>query len=219
MKCGHVLRSTTRSSIPTMTTEYKSTRKRAYLDENPDTSAFFSPRKRQAIRSSGSSATTLTNTSSENTPGPCIVQSSYFSPSKKASDSVRKRRLLAASHSLLNENNRFVKRLSGTASPAEPAESRKRDQQNVVETTAAITEHLVSELSKSKSRKRGTRKVPEPIALEEIPVEKSDLTALEKQVRVRVIIAHIVFNLRHFATGIKHKETLPGCRSYVRGWL
>jgi hypothetical protein len=176
-----------------MTAGCKSTRKRAYTDENTDTSTSSSPRKRQATGSNRPSSTTSANTSSENTPDPYIVQSPYFSPPKKLKDSARKRRLLDASYSLLNENNQFVKRPSGTASPAEPTESRERDRENVAESTAAITEHLVSELSGPKSRKRGTRKVHEPAALEETsrpPVDKSDLTALERQVRARVIFPH-----------------------------
>ena len=171
-----------------MTAGCKSVHKRARSDENTDTSASSNPRKRQ-VTGLNRPSTSSANTSSENTPEPCIVQSPYFSPPKKAKDSTRKRRLLAASYSLLNENNRFVKRPSGSASPAEPAESRGRDQQNVAESTVAITEHLVSELSKSKSRKRGTRQVREPVALEEtseFPVDKPDLTAFERQVRARV---------------------------------
>ena len=173
-----------------MTGERKSTWKRARPDENTDTSVPASPRKRQATGSSRSSVTTSTNTSSENTPEPRIVQSPYFSPPKKSHDSVHKKRLLAASHSLLNENSRFIKRPSATASPAEPTEIRERDRLNVAETTAAITEHFVSELSKAKSRKRKTRRVPEPVAPEESgepSVDKVNLTALEKQVRVCVI--------------------------------
>lgn len=177
-----------------MTAGLKSTHKRAHSDENTDTSASPYPRKRQATDLNRPPTTFSTNASSENTPEPRIVQSPYFSPPKKAKDSTRKRRLLAASYSLLNENNRFVKRPSGSASPAEPAESKGRDQKNAAESTAAITEHLVSELSKSKSRRRGTRKVREPVALEEtseLPNNKPDLTALEKQVRAGVIFPHL----------------------------
>ena len=172
----------------TMTGEHKSTRKRARPDENTDTSTPISPRKRQATGSSRSSTTTAANTSSENTPEPHIVQSPYFSPPRKAHDSARRKRLLAVSRSLLNENSRFVKRPSATASPAERTEIRERDRPNVAETTAAITEHLVSELSKAKSRKRKTRKHLEPPAPEEsseLFAEGVSLTALEKQVRVR----------------------------------
>jgi hypothetical protein len=174
-----------------MTTECKATRKRTYPDENTDTSTPASPCKRQATGSSRSSVATSLSTSSENTPEPYIVQSPYFSPPKKAQDSVRKRRLLAASHSLLNENSRFVKRPSGTPSPAEPVEIRGRDRRNAAETTAAITEHLASELSKSKSRKRKTRKDPEPAGLgetNELGVGETNLTGLEKQVRVHIIL-------------------------------
>lgn len=186
-------RSATHPPIHTMDTEHRSSRKRAYPDEHTDTHVATSPRKRQVTGPSRSSTTSSTNTSSENTPDPCIVQSPYFSPQKKINDSVRKRRLLAASHSLLNENSHFAKRPTGTASPAEPV-SRGRNQQNVVVTTAVISECLVSELSKSKSRKRGPRKVPEPITLEdtsELLVDKSDPTAFEKQVSVKVILGYI----------------------------
>lgn len=170
-----------------MTGDCKSTRKRTHPDENTDTSAPASPRKRQAT---GSSKSTTPGTSSENTPEPCIVQSPYFSPQKKAHDSVRKRRLLAASHSLLNENSRFVKHPSATVSPAEPAETRGHDRPNVAKTTAAITKRLVSELSKAKPRKRMTRRDPEQVAPEEPSeplFEKANLTGLEKQVRVHII--------------------------------
>lgn len=166
------------------------TRKRARPDENTDTSTPASPHKRQATGPSRSSTTTATNTSSENTPEPRIVRSPYFSPPKKAQDSARKKRLLAVSRSLLNENSRFVKRLSATASPAEISE---RDRPNVAETTAAITEHLVSELSKTKSRKQKARRHPEPLAPEEsgeLSAEGANLTALEKQVRICVIYTH-----------------------------
>lgn len=166
-----------------MSAECKPTRKRAYPDENTDTSASCSPRKRQATGSS-SSSTTSANTSSENTPDLRIVQSPYFSPPRKINDGARKRRLLAASHGLLNENSRFVKRPPGSTSPAEPVKGKGRDRRNVAETATAITEHLVSELSKSKSRKRGTRKVHESIAPKETNEPPIDLTALEKQVRV-----------------------------------
>lgn len=188
VKYGHA-----HCSIHTMTAGRKSPRKRAYPDENTDTSTSPSAHKRQATDSSGSSTTTSTNISSENTPDPCIVQSPYFSPPRKANDSARKKRLLAASHSLLNENSRFAKRPPGTASPAELVENKGRDRRDVTKTNAAIVEHLVSALSRSKSRKRGTRNVPEPIALEEIrglPVDKSNLTALEKQVRAGVTFAY-----------------------------
>jgi len=175
---------------PTMTTERKSARKRACPDENLDTLALASPRKRQAT---GSGKSSTTNTSSENTtPDPHIVQSPYFSPPKKAHDNARKKRLLAASRGLLNDNSPFVKRLSATASPAEPTEITERDRLNVAETTAAITEHLVSELSKSKARRRKTRRNPEHAAPEE-PSElfaaTANLTALEKQVRVCFVCA------------------------------
>lgn len=161
-----------------MTAECKSTRKRAYPDENTDVSAPASPRKREAAGSSVSSAaaSNSTSASSENTPEPYIIRSPYFSPPKKAQDNARKRRLLAASHSLLNENSRFVKRPSGVASPAEV---RGRDRKKTV------TEHLVSELSKAKPRKRKTRVDPGlicPGESNELPVEKSNLTALEQQV-------------------------------------
>jgi len=82
-----------------------------------------------------------------------------------------------------------------TASPAELAEIKGRDRPNVVGTTAAITRHLVSELSKTKSRKLKTRRNPEPDAPEEsseLSVNKANLTALEKQVRVSVIYACLI---------------------------
>ena len=176
-----------RSIQSAMTEDRKSTRKRTYPDENADTSTPASPRKRQAT---GSSRSTTTATSSENSPEPRTVQSPYFSPQKKAHDSARKRRLLAASHSLLNENSRFIKRPSTTASPTEPAEIRERDRPNVVGTTTAITRHLVSELSRVKSKKRMTRRDPERVAPEESsepPFDKANLTALERQVRIHVI--------------------------------
>lgn len=180
----------------TMAGECKSTRKRAHPDENIDTSTIVSPRKRkrQTTDSSRSSTTTATNTSSESTPEPRIVQSPYFSPPKKTHDSTRRRRLLEASRSLLNENSRFIKRPSATASPAEPAVISGRDRSNVAETTAAITEHLVSELSKVKFGRRKTRRDPGPVPPEEPgehSVDGTNLTALEKQVRVRTVLARL----------------------------
>lgn len=168
----------------TMAEDHKPTRKRTYPDENADPSTLPSPRKRQAT---GSSRSTSADTSPENTPEPRIVQSPYFSPPKKARDSARKKRLLAASHSLLNENSRFIKRPSATA---EPAEIKGRDQSNAAETTAAITKQLVSELSKTKSRKQQTRRGLESVTPEgssELFTDKANLTAFEKQVRVYVI--------------------------------
>ena len=178
---------------PTMAGECKPTRKRAHPDENIDTSTVVSPRKRkrQATGPGRSPTTTATNTSSEGTPEPRIVQSPYFSPPKKTQDNARRRRLLEASRSLLDENSRFIKRPSATASPAEPVEIRGRDRSNVTE-TAAITEHLVSELSKVKFGKRKTRRDPGPVPPEEpseYSAEGANLTALEKQVRVCVIYA------------------------------
>lgn len=170
-----------------MTGDRKSARKRAYPDGNTDTSAPASPRKRQAT---GSTRSTTTGTSSENTPEPQIIRSPYFSPQRKAHDSARRRKLLDASHSLLNENSRFVKRPSATVSPAEPAETMGRDRPNVAETTAAITKRLVSELSKAKPRKRMTRRDPEHVTPEEPSehlFEKANLTGLEKQVRVHIV--------------------------------
>ena len=172
----------------TMTGDHKSTRKRTYPDENTDTSTPATPRKRQATGLSRSPTSTVKDTSSEHTPEPSIVQSPYFSPSKKTHDSARKRRLLAASHSLLNENNRFIKRLSATA---EPAKAKGRDRPNVADTAAAISKQLISELSRS--RKRKTRRDPEHVAPEEpseLTVDKPNLTALEKQVRVYVIYTY-----------------------------
>jgi len=176
----------------TMAGECKSTRKRTHPDENIDTSTIVSPhkRKRQATGPSRSSTTTAANTSSESTPEPPIVQSPYFSPPKKTQDKARRRRLLEASRSLLNENSRFIKRPSATASPAEPAVIRGRDRSNVAETTAAITEHLVSELSKVKFGKRKTRRDPvPPQESSECFADGANLTAFEKQVRVRIIYA------------------------------
>ena len=172
----------------------KSTRKRACPDENTDISTPATPRKRQATGSNRSSTGTATNTSSERTPERRIVLSPYFSPSKKTHDSARKKRLLAVSRSLLNENSRFIKRPSATASPTEPAEIGERDRRNAAQSTTAITEHLVSELSKAKSRKRKTRRYPEPVAPEEpseLSVDRTNLTALEKQVRICVIYAYL----------------------------
>lgn len=219
MKCGDArgVRNCPRS---TMAGEHKATRKRARPDENTDTSTPTSPRKRQATGSNRTSAATTTNTSPEDTPEPRIVQSPYFSPPKKTHDSARKKRLLAASHSLLNENSRFIKRLSATASPAEPTEVRERDRLNVAQTAAAITEHLVSELSKTKSRKRKTRKDPEPVAPDDpngVSSDRANLTALERQVCICVIHAHP--NLGHITTGVEHKEAAPRSCSYVRSWL
>lgn len=178
-----------------MTTEPKSTRKRAYPDENTDTSAPASPRKRQATGSSRSSGTaTPGDTSSEDTPDLDVVRSPYFSPPKKTNDNARKRRLLAASHGLLNENSRFVKRPLGTRSSAELVEITGRDQPRVTETTTAITEHLVSEFSRSKFRKRKTRKGPGPAVPDEtgeLPTDKTDFTAFEKQVCSRTSLAAI----------------------------
>ena len=176
-----------------MAAEHRSTRKRAYPDENTDTSA-VSPRKRRATGSSRSTTTASTDIGSGNTLGPCIVQSPYFSPPGKARDTARKKRLLAASQSLLEENNRFVKHPSGTSSPAEPVETKRRDRQNVTEASAAITEHLLSALSESKSRKRKTRKDPGSVVHEEtgeLSAGKANLTALEKQVRVRTVLARL----------------------------
>ena len=170
--------------------EHKSTRKRACPDENTDTSTPATPRKRQATGSTRSSASAATHTSSENTPEPHIVQSPYFSPRKKAHDSARKKRLLAASRSLLNENSRFIKRPPTTASSAEPVKIRERGRPNVAETTAAITEHLVFEMSKSKSRKRKTRRNLDPVTPEEpseLTADRANLTAMENQVRICVI--------------------------------
>ena len=172
----------------TMTGDRKFTRKRAYPDENTDTSTTTSPRKRQATGVSRSPTSTPTDVSSENAPQPHIVKSPYFSPPKKTHDSARKKRLLAASRSLLNENNRFIQRLPATASPAGPAGTR----QNVPDTAAAIAKHFMSGLSKTKSRKQKTRRDPEHVTLEEpskLPPDKANLTALERQVRVRVIYA------------------------------
>lgn len=172
----------------TMTGDRKSTRKRSYPDENTDISTPASPRKIQATSLSRSSTSTTTGTSSENTPEPHIVQSPYFSPPKKTHDSARKKRLLAASRILLNENNRFIKRSSAT----EPGEIKERDRPKVADTAAAISKHFVSGLSKAKARKQKTRRDPEHVAPEESSeffADKSNLTALEKQVRVYVVYA------------------------------
>jgi len=172
----------------TMTGDHKSTLKRAYPDENTDTSTPVSPRKRQATGMSRSPTSTPTDVSSRNTPQPHIVKSPYFSPPKKTHDSARKKRLLAASRSLLNENNRFIQRLPATASPAGPAGTLP----NVPDTAAAIAKHFMSGLSKAKSRKRKTRRNPEHVTLEEpseLPPDQANLTALERQVRVHVIYA------------------------------
>ena len=99
---------------------------------------------------------------------------------------------METSRSLLDENSRFIKRSSATASPAEPAEIRGRDRPNVAETTTAIAEQLVSELSKTKSGKRKTRRDPKPGPPEEpseYAPDVANLTAFEKQVRVCVIHA------------------------------
>ena len=172
-----------------MTGECKSTRKRAYPDENTDTSTPATPRKRQAAGSSRPSTSTTTDNSSENTPEPCVVLSPYFSPPKKGLDATRKKRLLAASHSLLNENSRFIKRPLATA---KPVGIRERGRPNAAETTTAITEHIVSELSRTRSRKRKTRRGLEPVAPNEpteLSADEANLTALEKQVRACVINA------------------------------
>jgi len=169
----------------TMTGDRKSTRKRAYPDENTDTSTPASPRKRQATSMSRSPTSTATDVSSETTPQPHIVKSPYFSPPKKTHDSARKKRLLAASRSLLNENNRFIQRLSATVSPARPAGTRP----NVPDTAAAIAKHFASGLSKTKAKKRKTRRDPEHVTLEEpseLSPDKANLTALERQVCVYV---------------------------------
>jgi len=200
----------------TMTGDCKPTRKRAYPDENTDNSTPASPRKRPATGSGRSPTSTATDVSSGNTPQPHIVKSPYFSPPKKTHDCARKKRLLAASRSLLNENNRFIQRLSATASPAGPAGIRP----NVPDTAAAITKRFMSGLSKAKSRKRKTRRDPEHITPEEpgeLPPDKADLTALERQVRVYVI--HACFNLRYIVTDIEHKGAAPRCCPHVRGWL
>ena len=181
----------------TMASEFKSARKRAYPDENIDTSTPATPRKRRATGSNRSpGVVTSTNTSPDNTPGsPHIVRSPYFSPPRKAKDNARKKRLLAASSGLMNENSRFIKRPPGVPSPAEPVKIRGRVQRNVVETTTSITEHLVSELSKSKSRKRRARRDHESVALEEtdeLAADKASLSAFEKQVRVCVNLARVL---------------------------
>ena len=197
--CG--MRSRPRTPTPssarssTMTAEPKSTRKRTCPDESTDNSAPVTPRKRQATGLSRSSGTaTPADASSENTPDLDVVRSPYFSPPKKTNGNARKKRLLAASHNLLNENSRFVKRPLGTRSPAELAEITGRDRPRVTEATTAITEHLVSEFSKSKFRKRKTRKDPGPPVPDEtgeFHADKIDLTALEKQVCLCTSLAAI----------------------------